>query len=168
MTLTAVASALGALGRFGWTTAFAIAVAVALFGFATAFKIRPHDARIHEAARALLRAFVNDRHDAISDAIPPEIPIAKTSSRVGADAIGKPVARVADVIIDKPIEGVAEALREAFEAGKAHKAEELKAMMAAFLDGLASAGEAGRSGPPGSTLPDAGSTKSPRTEGIAG
>ena len=37
---------------------------------------------------------------------------------------------------------MAAALREAFEAGKAHKAQELKAMMAAFLDALVSGDEA--------------------------
>jgi hypothetical protein len=37
------------------------------------------------------------------------------------------------------------ALREAFDAGKAQKAQELKAMMAAFLDALVSGDEASRS-----------------------
>ena len=36
-------------------------------------------------------------------------------------------------------------MREAFEAGKAHKAQELKAMMAAFLDALVSGDETSRS-----------------------
>ena len=37
------------------------------------------------------------------------------------------------------------ALREAFDAGRAQKAEQLKAIMAAFLDALMGADEAGRS-----------------------
>jgi len=57
------------------------------------------------------------------------------------------------------------ALREAFDAGRADKARELKAMMAALLDALLSPEGASRSGPLRVTPCDAGATEitEPRT-----
>ena len=48
--------------------------------------------------------------------------------------------RTIDEIIAESQNTTAAALREAFEAGRAHTAHELKARMAAFFDGLVSTG----------------------------
>ena len=64
--------------------------------------------------------------------------------------------RNTDATVAEPKDGIAAALREAFDAGKADKAQELKAVMDAFLQGLVSAGAPRRSDP---DRDDAGATE---------
>jgi hypothetical protein len=132
--------------HFGWTAAPERTVPAALFGLATAFKIRPVEAGLHDAARALLRAFIPDRRGADTEAkgrdIPSEPTIAHDAETSAASSlVPHASAPNTEVIATESRDGMAAALREAFDAGKAHKAQELKAMMAAFLDALVSGDE---------------------------
>ena len=127
--------------HFGWTAPPEKTVPAALFGLSAVFKIRPVEAGLHDAARALRRAFIHDRRSA--DTEPkgePTIPHDAGSS--AASALIPEASAPNTAITPESRDGMAAALREAFEAGKAHKAQELKAMMAAFLDALVSGDEA--------------------------
>jgi hypothetical protein len=133
--------------HFGWNAAPEKSVPAVLFGLVAAFKTRPGEARLHDAARALRRAFIPHRRDGETEASGHDILAEPT---VDHDA-GTPAASVlapeasapnTEVIATESRDAMAAALREAFEAGKAHKALELKAMMAAFLDALVGGDEA--------------------------
>jgi hypothetical protein len=151
MAFVSIANALRAwTEHFGWTAAPEKTVPAALFGLAAAFKIRPGEARLHDAARALRRAFIPHRRSAETEEKGRDIPAETT---IPHDA-GSPVASAlvleasvpnTEAVSAESEDGMAAALREAFDAGKAHKAQELKAMMAAFLDALISGDEASRS-----------------------
>ena len=151
MAFVSIANALRAwTEHFGWTAAQEKTVPAALFGLAAIFKIRPGEAGLHDAARALRRAFIPDRRSVRIEAsgrdIPAEPTIAHDAGNSSASAHAPEAsAPNPEAIIPDSRDGMAAALREAFEAGKAHKAQELKAMMAAFLDALVSGDEASRS-----------------------
>jgi hypothetical protein len=150
MAFVSIANALMAwTEHFGWTATPEKTVPATLFGLAAAFKIRPVEAGLHDAARALRRAFIPDRRSTDTEAsgrdILAEPTIAHDTESSAADALVPDAsAPNPEVIAPESRDGMAAALREAFEAGKAHKAQELKAMMAAFLDALVSGHEASR------------------------
>src|ERR1700678_870157 len=54
--------------HFGWTAPPEKTVPAALFGLSAVFKIRPVEAGLHDAARALRRAFIPDRRSADTEA----------------------------------------------------------------------------------------------------
>jgi hypothetical protein len=157
MAFVSVATALRAWAQhFGWTGAPADA---ALFGLA-ASEIRPNEARLHDAARALRRAFIDDRRGADTDAAAREMVVPFAAGPAAASAvISETSVRDTDMIIDVTRDPIAAALREAFDAGRVDKARELKAMMAALLDALLSPEEASRSGPLHVTSFDTGATE---------
>jgi antitoxin ParD1/3/4 len=134
--------------HFGWTATPVKTVPGALFGLAAAFKLRPVEAGLHDAARALRRAFIPHRRDADTEAkdrdiLPePAIPPDTGPPPRASEPVPEASAPNAEVVSVETREGMAAALREAFDAGKAHKAQELKAMMAAFLDALVTGNEA--------------------------
>ena len=90
---------------------------------------------------------INNRRGADTDAAAREMPVARTSPFAAGPAaasaiISQTSARDTDVIVAVTRDAMAAALREAFDAGRADKARELKAMMAALLDALLSQEEA--------------------------
>ena len=94
---------------------------------------------------------INNRRGADADAAAREMPVARTSPFATGPAaacaiISEMSARDSDVIIAVTRDAMAAALREAFDAGRADKARELKAMMAALLDALLSPEEASTAG----------------------
>jgi hypothetical protein len=96
---------------------------------------------------------INNRRGADTDATAREMPVATTSPfATGSAAVGAIIsetpARDTDVIIAATRDAMAAALPEAFDAGRADKARELKAMMAALLDALLSPEEASTAGCP--------------------
>jgi len=150
MAFAGIANALRAwTEHFGWTAAPGKPVSAALFGLSAVFKIRPVEAGLHDAARALRRAFIPHRLGADTEAKGRDIPADPTSppdaESSTADAL-VPEASVpnTEAVTAESRDEMAAALREAFDAGKAQKAQELKAMMAAFLDALVSGDEASR------------------------
>jgi hypothetical protein len=150
MAFMGIANALMAWSEhFGWTAAPEKTVPATLFGLASVFKIRPVEVGLHDAARALRRAFIPDRRGAETEAsgrdIPPEPTTAHDSESSAADTLVlEASAPNPEVVTSESRDDMAAALREAFDAGKAQKAQELKAMMAAFLDALVSGDEASR------------------------
>jgi hypothetical protein len=139
MAFASFATALRAwVQHFGWTGAPANA---ALFGL-VALEIRPDEARLDDAALELRRALINNS-GADTDAAAREMPVARPSPFAAGPAaasaiISETSARDSDVIIAVTRDAMAAALREAFDAGRADKARELKAMMAVLLDALLS------------------------------
>ena len=84
---------------------------------------------------------INNRRSADTDAAAREMPVARTSPLAAGPAaasaiISETSARDTDVIVAVTRDAMAAALREAFDAGRADKSRELKAMMAALLDAL--------------------------------
>ena len=104
---------------------------------------RPVETRLDYAALALRRAFFNDRRGADADATAREFlsqeprPLAAGPAAASA-VISETSAPNTDMIIAVTRDAMAAALREAFDDGRADKARELKAMMAALLDDLLS------------------------------
>jgi hypothetical protein len=148
MAFASFATALRAwVQHFSWTGAPANA---ALFGL-VASEIRPNEARLDYAALELRRALINDRRGADTDAAAREMAIARTSPFAAGPAaasaiISETSGRDSDVIIATTRDAMVAALREAFDAGRADKARELKAMMAALVDALLSPEEASTAG----------------------
>jgi antitoxin ParD1/3/4 len=148
MAFVSIANALRAwTEHFGWTAAPEKAVAASLFGLVAAFKIRPVEAGLHDAARALRRAFIPDRRGADTEAkrrdILAEPTIPRDVETPGANALVPDASVVnAELVTAECQDVIAAALREAFDAGKAQKVQELKAVMAAFLDALVSGDDA--------------------------
>lgn len=171
MAFVSIANALRAwTEHFGWTAAPGQTVPAALFGIAAVFKIRPAEARLHDAARALRRAFVPDRRGLDTEASGRDIPAVSTIAHdagSSADSALVPEASVPNTEVATPMsrDVTAAALREAFEAGRAQKAQELKAMMTALLDALLSPEAASRLRPLHVASFDAGATEiaDPRT-----
>ena len=94
---------------------------------------------------------INNRRGADADAAAREMAIARSSPFAAGPAaagaiISATSARDTGVIVAETRDAMAAALREAFDAGRADKARELKAMMAALLDALLSPEEASTAG----------------------
>jgi hypothetical protein len=144
MAFVSIANALRAwTEHFGWTAAPEKIVPAALFGFAAAFKIKPVEAGLHDAARALRRAFIPHRRGADTEAKRRDIPAEpKIPHDAGPPAVSALIPEASAANAESE-DAMAIALREAFDAGKAHKAQELKAMMAAFLEALVRGDEPG-------------------------
>ena len=166
MAFASFATALRAwVQHFGWTGAPAVP-----FGL-VASEIRPNEPRLDDAALELRRALINNRRVADMDAVAPrEMPVARASPFAAGPAAASAVisetsARDTDVIIAVTRDAMAAALREASDSGRADKARELKAMMAALLDALLNPEAASRSGPLRVASFDAGATEigDPRT-----
>jgi hypothetical protein len=121
--------------HLGRTLAQVCAAPAAWFGI-TSTLTEDKEARIHDATRALRRAFIGDRR-------PIEAPTAPLVAPIGPHAVGAATAAPKETEMQKtlahgldPQHLITTALREAFEAGRAQKAKELEAIMAAFLDDL--------------------------------
>jgi hypothetical protein len=147
MAFVGIANALRAwTEHFGWTAAPEKTVPATLFGLAAAFKIKPVEAGLQDAARALRRAFIPHRHGVDTEAsgrdVLAEPTIAHDAESSANALVPDESAPNTEMGATESRDGIAAALREAFEAGKAHKAEELKAMMASFLEALVSGDQA--------------------------
>jgi hypothetical protein len=159
--------------HFGWTAATEKTVPAALFGLSAVFKLRPVEAGLHDAARALRRAFIPDRRGGETEASDRDIlpePTSPPDAGSSAARVLVPEASAPnpEVVTPESRDDMAAALREAFDAGRAQKAQELKAMMSAFLDALVSGDEANRSERLRAASLDAGAAEvDPRTNGTA-
>ena len=146
--MTGVAIALTAWAQhLEWTAAPATAVPAALFGLGAALKIQSKEAGILDAARALRRAFAGDRNRVGADTAMPDAPVARAppgaaGTIAGSANVPETHECAADVIMAESRDATQAALREAFDAGKAQKAQELKAVIADFLESLVTGDEA--------------------------
>jgi hypothetical protein len=144
--VTGVAIALTALAQhFEWTAAPATAVPAALFGLGATLKIQSKEAGILDAARALRRAFAGNRNRVGADTPLARTPPDAAGTIAGSASVPEIRECIADVIMAESRDATEAALREAFDAGKAQKAQELKAVMASFLESLVGGDEASRS-----------------------